>query len=297
MIPKKQITLSTLAIQVRVHQWLKNTLVFIPVLTAHQLSNLPALYSAFLGFFSFSVLASAIYLINDLLDLEADRQHHTKQNRPFAAGDLHPLVGIVAIPALIIASFLLAQPLPPLFLLVLVAYGIMNLAYSLWLKQIIIVDVVILASLYALRIFAGSAATAIPTSGWLFAFAIFLFMSLALVKRFAELHNGVKNSKFVATGRGYTSADQTPISILGIASGYLSLGILALYVNSPTVSRLYNHPQLLWLLIPLLMAWVSRIWLTAFRGKMHEDPLIYAAKDPISYIVLLSCLAIVMAAT
>src|SRR3989344_1672538 len=294
---KDKITASAVIKQLRIHQWLKNILLFIPILTAHQARNIPALEAAALGFFSFSALASAIYLINDLLDLEADRQHQTKKYRPFAAGKIHPLLGIASIAILVGISLILSVGLPSVFFSVLLIYGITNFAYSLFLKQIIIVDVVILASLYSLRIFAGSAATGIPTSAWLFAFAMFLFMSLALLKRFAELHNGIKMHKHNAIGRGYTSTDRMPISILGITSGYFSLAIFALYINSQTVTQLYKQPPFLWLLIPLFMIWVSRIWLAAFRGEMIEDPLMYTTKDPISYIILIGCFVSVMAAT
>lgn len=292
-----KITAATIRHALRIHQWLKNLLIFIPLLTAHQISNWAAGLQAVLAFFSFSLLASAIYLINDLCDLESDRKHQTKRKRPFAAGTLHPLIGIAGIPALIIASIALATPLPSAFIGILAVYGIANLAYTFYLKQIALIDVVILACLYTLRILAGSTATSITTSSWLFAFAMFMFLSLALIKRVAELINLKQQNKNKAHGRGYTSEDVQPLTMLGISSGYLSLLVLALYISSESVRLLYRQPMWLWLLIPLVMVWISRIWLLTSRGEMNEDPILFAAKDSLSYGILVASLVTVIIAT
>lgn len=270
---------------IRIHQWLKNLLLFVPLIAGHQITNGFAITATFVAFISFSFMASAIYLMNDLLDLEADRKHTTKKHRPFAAGTIHPLIGMAASTLLATASVSLGLFVPNPFMTVLIWYVIINLAYSGFLKQVALVDVIILASLYALRIFAGSAATGIITSSWLFVFAMFMFLSLALVKRFTEVDNLQKNNQHKAAGRGYTSADRIPLAMLGISSGYLSLLVLALYITSGTVATLYTKPYLLWLLIPLLMLWISRVWLLAYRGQVHEDPILFATKDMTSYAV------------
>ncbi|MBI3255940.1 MAG: UbiA family prenyltransferase [Candidatus Andersenbacteria bacterium] len=295
--PRQAITWLKIRRALRIHQWLKNLLLVIPLLTAHQLTNSQAGIQVIFGFLSFSFIASAIYLCNDLFDLESDRQHLTKRQRPFAAGTLHPLIGILGIPALVIISILLAWVLPTKFLFILAVYAGVNLAYTFYLKQIALLDVVVLACLYTLRILAGSTATSIVTSSWLFAFAMFMFLSLALIKRVAELINLKQRNKEKAHGRGYTSQDVQPLSMLGISSGYLSLLVLALYISSESVRLLYHHPQWLWLLIPLVMVWISRMWLLTSRGEMNEDPILFAAKDGLSYGILIASFAVVIIAT
>lgn len=270
---------------IRVHQWVKNALVFVPLLTAHRIGELAVLGDAALAFIAFSLCSSSVYLLNDLLDLEADRLHATKKNRPFAAGNLSIVTGMALIPALLLASIGIAQLLPPNFTLVLAAYFGLTLAYSFYLKQVAIVDTILLAVLYTARIIAGAVAIDVEISRWLLAFSVFLFMSLALVKRFSELHALCAAKKSSTKGRGYLAADLEQISNLGAASGYVSVLVLALYITSAEVSDLYTRPDLLWLICPLMLYWVSRVWLLAQRGQMNQDPIVFAIKDRVSYVL------------
>jgi 4-hydroxybenzoate polyprenyltransferase len=282
----------------RVHQWAKNGLIMVPVAAAHLLGNAHTLGQALLAFVSFSLCASSVYLLNDMLDLEADRQHHSKCKRPFAAGQLSVLFGLVAAPVLLIAAFALAVLcLPIKFLGVLLIYYVATLAYSFGLKRLVMIDVLALAGLYTIRIVAGAAATAIPLSFWLLMFAIFIFLSLAMVKRYAELHAMRTQGKLKAQGRGYQVEDLHLLQSMGAASGYISILVLALYVNSPDISVLYKHPKVAWLLVPIMLYWISRVWMQTYRGKMNDDPLVFALKDPISLVTGLSAaLVLVIAA-
>lgn len=290
-------SLKTWLKEIRIHQWVKNILLFVPLVAGHQLANISAVQSAMLAFLSFSFMASAIYLGNDLFDISADRRHVSKRFRPLAAGNIHPLMAVAVSLALAITSILLAWQLPALFQFLLGLYVAGNLAYSWYLKQTVLYDVLILASLYTLRIFAGSAATGIATSSWLFVFALFLFLSLALLKRVIELHHLMQINKTVAEGRGYKSEDISILTTLGIASGYLSSLVLALYISSNAVALLYTKPTFLWLLLPLLVFWVSRVWLIAHRGEINEDPVLFAIRDSTSWATVMLALIILLIAT
>jgi 4-hydroxybenzoate polyprenyltransferase len=268
----------------RVHQWAKNGLIFVPLAAAHQLTNPEALGASLLAFMAFSLCASSVYLLNDMLDLQADRQHHNKRKRPFAAGHLSLLFGLFMAPALLVLALGLACLLPWKFMAVLAAYYVATLAYSFGLKKLVMIDVLALAGLYTVRIVAGAAATGIPLSFWLLLFAIFIFLSLAMVKRYAELLAMKKQGKLKASGRGYQVEDLGLLQSLGSASGYISILVLALYVNSPDISVLYHHPKLVWLLCPIMLYWVSRIWMQTHRGRMHDDPLVFALKDRVSLV-------------
>lgn len=271
----------------RLHQWLKNILIFIPLLAAHQLLEPRLLLQAILAYFAFGLCASSVYLLNDLLDLSADRRHPRKRLRPFAAGILPGLSGALAIPALLISAFLLAGlTLPLLFTGVLLGYYALTLAYSLHLKQLVMLDAIVLAALYTLRIIAGAAATAIIPSFWLLAFSMFIFLSLALVKRYAELVALQELGQSTTRGRDYRVDDLPLLQTLGGASGYLSVLVLALYINSGTSQVLYRHPEAIWLLCPLLLYWISRIWLKTHRGEMHDDPVIFAVQDRVSQLLI-----------
>jgi 4-hydroxybenzoate polyprenyltransferase/phosphoserine phosphatase len=263
----------------RLHQWLKNILVFVPLVAAHQLDELTLVVQASLGFIAFCLCASSVYILNDLLDLSADRQHPRKQFRPFAKGALSIKSGTLLIPLLLIAALSITLALPEEFLLVLAIYYGFTLAYSLWLKKKVLVDVLVLAGLYTLRIIAGSAAVSIPLSFWLLAFSMFLFLSLALVKRYSELCSVLKTEHKFIQGRGYQVLDLTTLNSLGTSSGYLAVLVLALYINSYEISVHYTHVQLIWLLCPLLLYWISRIWVIASRGKMHDDPVVFTLQD------------------
>jgi 4-hydroxybenzoate polyprenyltransferase len=279
----------------RVHQWVKNLLIFVPLLTAHELS-LGLWLNAVIAFIAFSLCSSSVYLLNDLLDLEADRQHPTKRNRPFAAGDLPLLTGLIGAPLLLAMALALALLLPPAFMLALVGYFGLTLAYSFYLKQVVLLDALVLALLYTSRIFAGSYAVDVPLSHWLLGFSMFLFLSLALVKRYSELHMLRQQNRDAAKGRGYFAGDLEQLANLGAAAGYISVLVLALYISSAEVAIRYSYPGLLWLVCPPLLYWVSRIWLIAHRGQMHHDPVVFAIKDRASYVVgLLAGIAIWLA--
>jgi 4-hydroxybenzoate polyprenyltransferase len=268
----------------RVHQWAKNGLIMVPLLAAHQIAQSGPLVDALLAFAAFSLCASSVYLLNDMLDLEADRQHHSKCNRPFAAGRLSLLFGLGATPVLLLAALALCALLPAKFFIVLVVYYIATLAYSFGLKKVVMVDVLALAGLYTIRIVAGAAATAIPLSFWLLMFAVFIFLSLAIVKRYAELFAMRQQGKLKASGRGYQVEDISLLQSLGTASGYLSILVLALYLNTPDIAKMYSHPKVVWGLVPIMLYWISRIWMETHRGNMHDDPLVYALKDRTSLV-------------
>lgn len=269
----------------RTYQWVKNVLLFVPMLMAHQIGNTELWIQATLGFLAFSLAASFGYVVNDLADREADRQHPAKRHRPFASGALSPTFGYVLAPGLLVAALALAWlALPPPFLVALGAYTIATVAYSFALKQMPVTDVVVLAGLYTLRILAGGAATGVVVSEWLLAFSMFFFLSLALLKRFAELKRLAVEPERSLHGRGYRGEDLSLLRNIGAAAGYLSVLVLALYVTSPEVVELYNHPNLLWLVAVLLLHWITRVWLLAGRGAVDDDPVLFAAKDPGSHL-------------
>jgi 4-hydroxybenzoate polyprenyltransferase len=276
----------------RVHQWAKNGLIFVPVAASHHLTDPHTLLNALLAFAAFSLCASSVYLLNDMLDLEADRQHPRKCKRPFAAGTLSLQFGLLAAPVLLLASVGLALLLPVKFLLVLAAYYVVTLAYSFVLKRMVMIDVLTLAGLYTVRIVAGAAATEIPLSFWLLLFAIFIFLSLAIVKRYAELHAARQRGQLKASGRGYQVDDLVLLQSLGSSSGYISVLVLALYVNSPDISVLYRHPKFVWMLCPIMLYWISRVWMRTHRGRMHDDPLVFALKDRISLLTGVAAAAV-----
>lgn len=271
----------------RLHQWMKNVLIFVPLLAAHQVTNPLLLLQGVLAFLLFGLCASSVYLLNDLLDLADDRHHASKRNRPFAAGRLSIKSGLIAFPMLLTGSFLGALLLLPLaFLGVLMAYYTLTLAYSLSLKRQMGVDVIALALLYTVRIIAGAAAFSLPLTFWVLAFSMFMFLSLALVKRYAELREARRKGHTEKTrGRGYYPADLEMISSLGASSGYLAVMVLALYIHDQATTALYAHPQVIWLACPLLLFWTTRIWMLTHRGEMHDDPVVFAIRDRTSLIV------------
>lgn len=277
----------------RIQHWVKNLLVFVPLVMAHQVANVSVVVAALLAFLAFGLCASGIYVINDLLDLDADRRHATKRNRPLASGALSLQAGLMLAPALLGASLALAVSLPRAFVAVLLLYVVLTTSYSMRIKQIAILDVVVLAGLYTIRVIAGSAATGIPPSPWLLAFSLFFFFSLALVKRFSELDALQRSGENGKVTRGYQVGDREQIASLGSASGYIAVLVLALYINSEAVVPLYRQPILLWMICPLLLYWISRVWLLAHRGQMHEDPVVFAIRDRVSYVVG-ACVALVL---
>ena len=281
----------------RPHQWIKNLIIFVPLLTSHQLNNATLLGHAIMAFIAFSLCASSVYVLNDLFDLDADRHHPTKKLRPFAAGDLSLPTGFALVLLLLGASGGLALLLPKTFAVVLVLYFALTTSYSWRLKQLVLLDVFFLAGLYTMRLIAGHEATGIKYSFWLLAFSMFIFLSLALVKRYLELLVLRQENKHDAKGRGYTANDLEMVATLGTASGYLSALVLALYVNSEQVVKLYAHPILLLLVCPLLLYWISRVWLIAHRGQMHDDPIVFALKDRASYVIGVLTLLVLWLAT
>lgn len=263
----------------RVHQWLKNLLLFIPMFAAHQLTDGATWLALMQAFVAFSLCASTVYIANDLLDLESDRQHPRKRKRPFASGTVPAWMGVVLAPFLLLASLALAWMTGPAFLTWLVIYFVLTCAYSFGLKRLIMVDCLTLAVLYTLRIIAGAAAADNLLSFWLLAFSVFLFLSLAFVKRYAELQVQMASGKQKVHGRGYFTSDAPLVQMLGVTSGFASAVVLALYLNSEAVLQLYFMPEAVWGAVPVMLFWVSWIWMKAHRGEMHDDPLVFAVKD------------------
>lgn len=281
----------------RLHQWLKNALVFVPLVLAHKIFEIDALAMAAVAFVAFGLAASSVYVLNDLADLAEDRRHPTKRRRPFAAGDIPLLHGLVMVPALLAAAFALSLALLPLaFSGVLVVYLAATVAYSFYLKRTMLFDVLTLAGLYTLRIVAGSAALAIPRSFWLLAFSVFLFFSLALVKRYVELRDMGETAKSGERGRGYRGVDLETLSQFGITSGMLAVLVLALYIDSGASKALYRTPELIWLLCPLMLYLVCRFWILARRGEMHEDPIVFAIRDWRSQLIVAAGAVLLLAA-
>lgn len=280
----------------RLHQWVKNALIFVPALLAHTIAQPAVLLDAILAFIAFGFCASSVYLINDLLDLPADRRHKRKRYRPFAAGRLSAKAGVVGTTLLLSASIALAVSINIYFCAVLAAYYVVTWAYSLRLKRAPLIDVMTLASLYTVRIIAGAAAVKVMPSFWLLAFSIFLFLSLGIVKRYAELEDARRASKVGGHGRGYSTEDLPLLMSLGTASGYAAIVVMALYINSNDSQQLYKHPQPLWLICPLMLFWISRVWLLTTRGKMHDDPVVFALRDRTSLLIFIIVAALVAVA-
>lgn len=273
----------------RPHQWLKNSLVFVALILSHQLGNPLLLLQASLGFLSFCLCASSVYLLNDLFDLESDRRHPSKCRRPFASGELSLHVGFVAAPLLLLAAFAIALLLPLQFLLILASYWVLTFLYSLFLKRVLLLDVVVLAMLYTLRIVAGAAAIAVVTTPWLIAFSLSLFLGLAIVKRVTELTRLGSGDEVSYAGRAYKTTHRRFLLRLGVSASSLAVAVFAFYINAPETTRLYSSPALLWLICPLLLLLLVRIWQHARTGSMEEDPLVFAIGDHLSQGLVLLC--------
>jgi 4-hydroxybenzoate polyprenyltransferase len=271
----------------RPHQWVKNVLVFVPIVTASALFDMVAWRDALLMFFAFCCTASAIYVVNDLTDLAADRQHQRKRHRPFASGALPLYHGPIVVPGLLLLGGGLAAAAGAFHVVVL--YAVCSVLYSFKLKSLPLVDVFMLAALYTIRLFGGGEAAGYPVSLWLLGFSSFLFLSLAIVKRVAELMTlppaaGHKTG-YKPAGRGYRAGDLDILRLMGVASSFTSCLVLALYVQSDLALGLNKLDQLYWGIVPLMLFWQCRIWLATARGKMHDDPIVYAAKDPTSWVI------------
>ena len=282
----------------RVYQWLKNLLLFVPLLAAIQFGNFQSLATLSLAFISFSLCASSVYIINDLLDLESDRHHPRKKNRPFSSAKLPISLGVVIALILIGSSFTLGAIVGENFLLILFLYFLITIAYSLVLKRLILIDCLTLSTLYTVRVIAGAKAVSVSLSFWLLTFSMFIFLSLALLKRYGELNVKKQEGKISVHGRGYIVSDALLLQTLGVSSGYISALVIALYVQSKDTVSLYIQPSAILLVIPILLFWVSWVWLKAERGEMDDDPIVFAAKDKASLVVaLLTAVVFVYAAT
>ena len=271
---------------IRLHQWAKNVLLIVSALTAQTLLSRGVAITLGLAFLSFGCCASFSYIVNDLLDLEADRQHHTKKSRPFASGTLSIIEGLVLAVILLLLTVLFASQLNIWFGTLLLLYFITTNLYSFKLKAIPILDVAVLAGLYTLRVIAGSVAISLDPSFWLIAFSAFLFFSLAIVKRLSELFHLVRSNNPSVKARGYVAEDISTLQSLGGASAIAAVLVLSLYINSHAVQILYKSPRQLWLLCPVLLIWLGRVWLITGRGQMHDDPVVYALKDRVSWLIL-----------
>jgi len=279
----------------RPHQWAKNLLILLPPLLAHN-HSIRVLTAALLAFFCFCCTASGTYMVNDLLDIETDRRNPKKRLRPFASGELAPSSGLIATALLLTMGFATAQFLPAAFSFWLLVYLGSTLLYSLYLKSIALVDVVVLSGLYTLRLLAGGAAANTPISHWLAGFAIFVFLSLAIVKRFAELENLRLTGMQLKNGRGYLLTDIEQIRAFGTASAFAAVVVFANYISGPDVIALYHHSPRLWLIVPFMVLWLSRVWLLASRGELDEDPVAFALTDPASLVMGGAVVAIVLLA-
>ncbi|TCD15066.1 UbiA family prenyltransferase [Oricola cellulosilytica] len=295
--PPEPVSLKTVAKMLRVHQWSKNILIAVPAVLDHKILEPTVILQLAGAFFAFSFLASAFYIVNDLFDLAADRGHPSKSKRPLAAGVVAPAFGVRTALVLIVASLAIGTLLPPAFLLVLAGYTVATFSYSLKIKRWLLIDVLVLASLYTVRVIAGSAATDIPPSPWLLAFSIFFFLSLALVKRFVELDQAGIPEKERLNGRGYRPEDKETISQAGIGSGFAAVVVLALYLESSHVHEIYEFPWVLWLLCPLVLYIILRIWILARRREFCDDPVVFIASDWRSQLMVALGGVLILAAT
>ena len=286
VFPLEANRLLTLLKALRVQQWVKNLLLFVPLITAHQITDLFLVRRTFYAFIAFGLCASSVYVVNDLLDLESDRQHPRKKHRPFASGALQIKTGLALVPLLVSLSFIIgASLLPPAFGLSLGLYFLITVAYSFYLKRVVALDVLVLAAFYTLRILAGALAVNVTLSPWLLAFSIFFFLNLAFVKRYVELGASQKNNVSSISGRGYAVSDIEIIRSMGPVSGYLSVLVLALYIHSQEVAAIYRNPTFLWFVSLSLLYWITRVWILAHRGEMVDDPILFTFKDRVSYLV------------
>ncbi len=273
----------------RPHQWLKNALIFLPLILSHQLNQANLLALACIAFLSFSFVASSVYLLNDMLDLNSDRQHQSKRRRPFASGELSLSYGFVGAPLLLALGFAVALALPSEFFLVLLAYWLMTTFYSLFLKSLFLIDVLTLASLYTWRIIAGSAAISVVTTNYLLAFSFFLFLGLAMVKRYTEFLNLQSQGKSSIEGRGYGVDNLKTLAALGGGASLIAVAVFAFYINAPATTQLYSNPLYLWSICPLLLYLLWRIWTLARHGELDEDPVLFAITDRRSQFIAALC--------
>jgi 4-hydroxybenzoate polyprenyltransferase len=281
--------------ELRIHQWVKNLLVFVPAIAGHVVTDPHVLLKVVPMFLAFCACASGVYVINDLLDLKTDRAHPRKRSRPFASGQLPLGFGALA-PVLLLVGMTLAFWVEPTALLVLVAYASLSIAYSAYLKTQPLVDVFSLSTLYSLRVAGGGIAAGVESSAWLLLFSGFMFLSLAFLKRASEYQAIVASGQHYDTRRGYEADDVAMLKTMGVSASFVSAMVLGLYFSSDIAASLYSDTLLLWCSIPILLFWQARMWLSASRGYMTDDPIIYAARDWVSRLCLLSLLAVYAAA-
>lgn len=279
---------------VRLHQWAKNLLVFIPLIASHRYTDLALLGPTVIAFFAFGLCASSVYLINDLIDIESDRAHPHKRLRPFAAGRLSALDGVGASVVCVILAFALASQVNVAFCQWLAVYFGLTLWYTFVLKRKILVDALALAGLYTLRILGGGAAASMWPGFWLLALSVFLFLSLAFVKRYAELQLLKMRGAETVRGRDYMTSDAPLVQSFGVTAGFAAVVVLALYMNGDTIVRLYPHQEVVWLTVPTLLYWVTRIWVKAHRGELHEDPVVFAMTDGLSLLTIGAFIAVLL---
>jgi 4-hydroxybenzoate polyprenyltransferase len=280
----------------RLHQWSKNVLVFLPAISANRILEPSVIQRTGFMFLAFSFCASALYIVNDLLDLASDRLHPRKCLRPFASGDLPIAAGVIAAPLLLLGGFCLAAVLGRLAVLLLLAYACVSLSYSIWLKKRAPLDVFLLSGLYTFRVVAGGVANHIWLSGWLLSFCGFLFLSLAFNKRYSELYKTQDREGARIDGRGYVTADIQQVNILGVTCGMIASLVLSFYISSEQVRVLYLQPMYLWFLLPLLLYWLTKLWIISGRGEMNEDPVVFALKSRSTYWLGLIALSLVLTA-
>jgi len=276
--------------EIRAYQWVKNILIFVPLLLSHAYTNQVLVIDSIIAFIAFSLCASSVYVINDLCDVESDRSHPVKKYRPIAAGLISPLYAKFLAMFLFSIALATAFTLNQEFLIVFSSYFLLTLVYSFALKAIAIIDVIILGSLYTLRVIAGVVVIKDELSYWLIVFSLFIFFSLALLKRFTELKNLQARNKNSGGGRGYVVGDLNLLLIMGAISSYIAVLVVALYIHDPVMIVKYSTPMWLWVVIPALLYWLSRVWLIANRGELNEDPVLFAVRDRVSYLIMLVCL-------
>lgn len=282
--------------QIRVHQWLKNLLIFVPLLVSGEFVDFSDVMTTICAFFAFSLLASSTYILNDLLDIESDRAHSVKKYRPLAAGTISIKDGVTAGLILFFASIITSLLIGSDFTLVLLSYLALTVLYSFKVKQYVAMDVVTLALLYTIRILAGAAAVGVVASFWLLAFSIFVFLSLALVKRCSEIQSMESTGKERAKGRDYTLKDYPILASFGTSSALMSVLMFCFYINNNALTNQYQQPDILWLIVPAMCYWLMRMWIKTHRGEMHHDPIIFTLKDRGSLITVGFCGLIAIAA-
>jgi 4-hydroxybenzoate polyprenyltransferase len=295
-LPCSRPTWRTWVTLLRVHQYAKNALVFVPLLTAHLFFELGAAYQALLAALAFSLCASGVYILNDLVDLQEDRKHRSKRHRPLASGAIPVMHGVLAVPILLMAATAVAAAVSLPFSGVLLGYFALTTAYSFVLKRKMLIDVLTLAALYTVRVLGGAVAVDVVASKWLLAFCMCAFMSLALIKRYVELAARLDANMPAPTNRGYKIDDLGIIAALAGASGFNAVTVFALYISSDAVHQLYSRAEILWLVCPVLMYWIGRALMLAHRRMMDDDPVVFALKDRGSLLTIATAILLIVAA-